>query len=144
MAEHTLAISIVTPDGVVYSRDDAKMVVLKTMGGTIGVMANHQPIVSALQIDEADVEMPDGTKDVIAVNGGFAEFSSNTMSIVADSAETPDQIDVARAEAARERAQKHISHATEVHDADEMARAQVALKRSMNRLRATGGTGGFK
>lgn len=140
MAEHTLNVSIVTPDGVIYSQDTAKLVVLNTLSGNVGIMANHQPIVSALKIDDVKIKLVDDKEQHIAVNGGFAEFSSNTLTIVADSAETPDHIDLKRAQAAQERAQQHISHANEVHDPNELARAEVALARAVNRIRiVTGG-----
>ncbi|MCM0598880.1 F0F1 ATP synthase subunit epsilon [Periweissella fabalis] len=135
MAEHTLAVNIVTPDGIVFTRDGVKLAVIHTISGAIGVMANHQPIVSALKIDAIKVTFADSDDEFIAVNGGFAEFSNNTLTVVAESAETAKAIDVQRAESAKHRAEQHISHANEVHDPNELARAEVALARAVNRIK---------
>lgn len=139
MAEHTLTVNIVTPDGVVFARDAVKLAVINTISGAIGVMANHQPIVSALKIDSIKVTFADSDDEYIAVNGGFAEFSSNTLTVVAESAETAEAIDVQRAESAKQRAEQHISHANEVHDPNELARAEVALARAVNRIKIVTG-----
>ncbi|WP_461240404.1 F0F1 ATP synthase subunit epsilon [Paucilactobacillus sp. N302-9] len=132
MAENTFKVTICTPDGTVYDRD-ATMLVLSTPSGEMGILPNHIPLVAALQIDAARVHH-DGQQDTVAVNGGFVEFANNLATIVADSAETPENIDVNRAQSAKERAEQHIAHAHEVHDKDELARAEVALKRAINRL----------
>lgn len=136
MADHTLDVTIVTPDGSVYDKKNATMIVLKTTGGDIGVMANHVPVVAGLKIDAVKVKFEDG-EDQVAVNGGFVEFSNNLATIVADSAELPEDIDVQRAQSAKERAEEHIAHAKEVSDKDELARAEVALRRALNRLSLT-------
>lgn len=134
MAENTLTVSVVTPDGVIYDLKTAKLAVVNTISGTIGIMANHQPILSALKIDEIKVVDSDGNEEHIAVNAGFAEFSENTLTVVSESAENATKIDLTRAQAAKERAEGHISHANEVHDTNELARAEVALARAINRI----------
>ena len=70
----------------------------------------------------------------IAVNGGFMEFSNNVASIVADSAERERNIDLSRAQRAKERAEKAIAEANAKHDVDSVRRAQVALQRAVNRI----------
>ncbi|TOK94785.1 F0F1 ATP synthase subunit epsilon, partial [Vibrio parahaemolyticus] len=72
--------------------------------------------------------------DSIAVNGGFMEVSENVASIVADSAERERDIDLSRAQAARDRAQKRIAQAKNDHNQDDLRRAQVALRRAINRI----------
>lgn len=134
MAENTLTVSVVTPDGVIYDLKTAKLAVVNTISGTIGIMANHQPILSALKIDEIKVVDSDGNEEHIAVNAGFAEFSENTLTVVSESAENATKIDLTRAQAAKKRAEGHISHANEVHDTNELARAEVALARAINRI----------
>lgn len=135
MAEHTLAISVVTPRGIVFERDEVKMAIVNTISGSIGIMANHQPIISALKIDEVKVINKDDSVEHIAVNSGFAEFSNNKLTIVSESSEIASGIDVDRAKAAKDRAQGHITHAKEAHDADELARAEIALARAVNRIK---------
>jgi len=137
MADHNLKVTIVTPDGSVYDRDDSTMLILKTGGGEMGVLANHLPFVATLKIDAVRIQSDD-KEDQVAVCGGFVEFSNNLATIVADSAETSVEIDIERAQSAKTRAEKHIQHANEVHDQDELKRAEVALKRAINRLKVSG------
>ncbi len=137
MAEQpkVMRVNIVTPDGLVYDHH-ASMVVVKTTTGDMGIMANHEPIVAPLMIGEVRVKRTDnpGHEDEIAVNGGFMEVSDNVASIVADSAERARDIDLTRAEAARERAQRRIEKAKAQRDVDNLQRAEVALQRAINRI----------
>ncbi|KRM57999.1 F0F1 ATP synthase subunit epsilon [Secundilactobacillus malefermentans] len=128
-----LTVSIVTPDGKVYD-DQATMIVVKTKAGELGIMPNHVPLIASLAVDEARVDRGDGNKDEIAINGGFIEFSENVATIVADSAEKQGDIDVSRAESARKRAEERLRKAKEAHDTDTMNRAEVALRRAINRI----------
>ncbi len=125
-------VSIVTPDGKAYEHT-ADMIVVSTQSGQLGIMANHVPVIATLDVDETRVKYDDN-EDEIAVNGGFIEFSNNRATIVADSAETQSDIDVARAENARKRAEARIAAARQQHDKDALARAQVALRRAINRI----------
>lgn len=134
MAEPQLTVTIVTPDGTSYDNHEATMFVAKTTNGEIGIMPNHVPLIAALEIDEVRVKHDQNVEDEIAVNGGFVEFSDNVATIVADSAETQADIDVGRAQNARTRAQQAIEHAQQAHDADELRRAEVALRRAINRI----------
>jgi len=127
-----ITVSIVTPDGKVYEHS-AEMLVVSTKNGQIGIMANHVPVISTLAVDEARVKY-DSKEDTIAVNGGFLEFSNNVATIVADTAECSDDIDVARAEDARKRAEQKIAEAQQAQDKDSLLRAQVALRRAINRI----------
>ncbi|MFD1319411.1 F0F1 ATP synthase subunit epsilon [Loigolactobacillus zhaoyuanensis] len=130
-----LTVNIVTPDGIIYNHH-ATMVVVKALDGQLGIMPNHEPIIAPLQIDEVRVKRADDPKreDAIAVNGGFMEMSNNVASIVADSAERESNIDVSRAQLAEQRAEERIKAATEKHDEDELARAQIKLRRALNRI----------
>ena len=137
MAEtsNVLRVNIVTPDGLVYDHH-ARMLVVHSVAGELGIMANHEPIVTPLEIGEVDVQRVDASdhNDSIAVNGGFMEVSENVASIVADSAELERDIDLSRAQAARDRAQKRIAQAKNDHNQDDLRRAQVALRRAINRI----------
>lgn len=130
-----LTVNIVTPDGIVYDHH-ATMVIVKALDGQVGIMPNHEPIIAPLQIDEVRVKRVDnpGHEDAIAVNGGFMEMSNNVASIVADSAERERDIDVSRAQLAEQRAEELIKTAKAKHDADELARAQIKLRRAVNRI----------
>ena len=72
--------------------------------------------------------------DHIAISGGYIEFSNNVATIIADSAERARNIDVSRAQAAKERAEKRLKEAREKHDERTLERAEVALRRAMNRI----------
>ncbi|WP_179395762.1 F0F1 ATP synthase subunit epsilon [Lacticaseibacillus absianus] len=130
-----MTVNIVTPNGLVYDHH-ANLVVVKTTTGEMGIMANHEPVVAPLMIGEVRVRRVDnpGHEDVIAVNGGFMEVANNVASIVADSAERARDIDLNRAEAARQRAQRRIEEAKAHSDTDDLQRAQVALQRAINRI----------
>ncbi|MFC6181463.1 F0F1 ATP synthase subunit epsilon [Lactiplantibacillus daowaiensis] len=132
---NSLTVSIVTPDGQVYE-NKTPMLIVRTIDGELGILPNHIPVIASLAIDEVRIKQveTDQEDDEIAVNGGFVEFSNNTATIVADSAERQNDIDVARAENARKRAESRIQAAQQKHDDAELARAQVALRRAMNRL----------
>lgn len=130
--QSVLSVSIVTPDGQVYE-GSSDLLVVKTTIGELGIMYNHVPLIASLEVDETRVKLGE-KEDKIAVNGGFLEFSDNVATIVADSAERQDDIDVNRAESARKRAQATIEKAHAAHDADSLARAEVALRRAVNRI----------
>lgn len=137
MAEEqkVLTVNIVTPSGIVYDHR-ATLLVVPAMAGQLGIMANHEPIITPLEIGEIRVKRTDdpAREDAIAVNGGFMEVSHNVASIVADSAERARDIDIRRAQSAKERAQNAIKTASEHNDTDELRRAQIALQRAINRI----------
>lgn len=136
MSEHTLHVKVVTPNGVVFEHETASLVVLDTTNGEEGIMAQHAPIISALQVSELKVidEAAD-SEEIIAISGGFGEFSNNQLTIVSDSAERAKDIDVERAKRAKERAEKHIA----ASETDDIVRAQTALLRAANRIHAVTG-----
>ena len=136
MSEHTLHVNVVTPDGVVFGHETASLVVLDTINGEEGIMANHAPIITSLHIGEVKIiNEEESLQETVTISGGFAEFSENQLSIVSDSAERTQDIDVKRAEQAKERAEKHIA----AGDTDDVERAQAALMRAVNRIHAVTG-----
>lgn len=130
-----LTVNVVTPDGLVYDHH-AKIVVANTVSGEIGIMPRHAPIIAPLVIDEVRVKRIDDDTHVdwIAVNGGIMEVRENVVSIIADSAERERDIDVSRAERAKQRAEKMIEEAKQTDDIDQLRRATVALHRAINRI----------
>ena len=132
-----LKVSVVTPDGVVY-KNNTSLVVCKTSNGEIGLMANHTPLLATVAIGEVKIKLADGNYDEVAVGGGFLEFSNNNLSIIADVAERKENIDISRAERARNRAKERIEKARNLHDDDELRRAEISLKRAINRIKVSG------
>ena len=72
--------------------------------------------------------------DWVAINGGIIEVKDNLVTIVADSAERERDIDVSRAEHAKIRAERKLEQVQSTHNIDEVRRAQVALRRALNRI----------
>ncbi|EJN94224.1 F0F1 ATP synthase subunit epsilon [Streptococcus ratti] len=133
MAEMT--VQIVTPDGLKYDHH-AKFILVKTPDGEMGILANHENLMAPLEVHEMKIRRIDDDRHVdwVAVNGGIIEIKNNVVTIVADSAERERDIDVSRAERAKLRAEKEIEEAKEQHRIDEVQRAQVALRRALNRI----------
>lgn len=137
MADSKFKVTIITPDGTVYDNDEATMIVMNTAGGQMGIMANHVPLIASLKISVVRVKHDDGEDEVAAVNGGIMQFDGHEALIAADSAELPERIDVERAQHAKERSEKAIEVAKRSHNKDDLARAEVHLKRAINRLKAS-------
>ena len=130
MAE-PMTVEVVSPEQVLYS-GLATMVVTRTLGGgEIAFQPGHAPFLGALIENHTRVFLPDGTVEDIAVHGGFVEVSNNKVSILSDAAELGSQIDIARAQAAKQRAEETLRHE---HDAECVS----ALSRANARLRAAG------
>ena len=123
-----MEVQLVSPEQVLYT-GDAKMVVVRTLGGgDIAFEENHAPFLGALAAWPARVKFEDGTQQWFAVHGGFVEVGHNQVIILSDVAELPAEIDVARAEAAKTRAEEALRA-----DAEDEA-AQHAAKRAEVRL----------
>ncbi|MCH7789990.1 MAG: ATP synthase F1 subunit epsilon [Acidobacteria bacterium] len=98
-----LQVEVVSPEAIRYS-GEATMVVARTVeGGDIAFQTGHVPFLGVLQIHQAKVIRPDG-EDRFALHRGFIEVTGERVTILSDMAEAADEIDVARAEAAKQRA----------------------------------------
>ncbi|GIN86516.1 ATP synthase epsilon chain [Heyndrickxia sporothermodurans] len=125
----TLIVSIVTPDGPVYE-SDVEMVSAKAQSGELGILPGHIPMVAPLQIGAVRLKNGNNT-ELVAVSGGFLEVRSEKVTILAQSAEKAESIDVERAKEARARAEERIqSNQAEI----DQARAELALRRAINRI----------
>ena len=120
---------MVTPDGAVLE-DDYEMLSCKAENGELGILPGHIPLVAPLTINAVRLKR-DNTEDLVAVNGGFLEVRPEKVTILAQSAEKASDIDVDRAEQAKERAAKLLE--SNNPDLDVM-RAKLALNRALNRL----------
>ncbi|NMP21002.1 ATP synthase F1 subunit epsilon [Sulfobacillus harzensis] len=132
----TYRLRVVTPERVVYDKDVTEMIVRSTEG-EIGILAHHMQIITPLVPHIMTVYDPDGKTEQLAIGGGFLEVQDTSTIILADSAETADMVDVARAERARQRAVERISMGSSQATVD-LARAQRALARAENRLKLAG------
>lgn len=134
--EKLFKVNVVTPDGLIYSHRSS-IIDMRAIDGQSSIMYNHVPLLTPLAI--GDVKVKRGREmnqvvDHIAVSGGYIEFSNNVATIIADSAERARNIDVSRAQAAKERAEKRMKEAREKHDERSLERAQIALRRAVNRI----------
>ncbi|GIN18579.1 ATP synthase epsilon chain [Shouchella clausii] len=123
----TIQVSVITPDGAVYE-GDAELVVVKTAEGELGIKAKHIPLVSPLAVGPARF-IKEGKEEQVAVSSGFVEVRPDHVSILAEAAERPEQIDTERARKAKERAEQRL--ASEHVD---RKRAEAALQRAITRI----------
>ena len=112
---------------------DADMVVLPGEAGQMGVMGGHAPLMTTLVTGEILLYENDEEQEALFVNGGIAEVRPDVVTILADVAERVDDIDIQRAEAARERAEASVAEAGGTASAPPVHVA--ALRRSQVRLR---------
>jgi F-type H+-transporting ATPase subunit epsilon len=123
-------LEIVTPERKVYAQD-VQMIVVKGAEGELGILPNHIPLVTPLKIAPVTVKKTGAPDERIAVHGGFMEVRKDKVVILAESAELPGDIDVERARAAKERAEKRLAAKKDEYD---FRRAERALQRAMTRL----------
>lgn len=130
MAE-SFRLNVVTPVGAVV---DAEVVELIAPGvdGQFGILPRHARYMTALGVGELHYTTVDGEKEILAVAGGFAEVSKDQVSVLAQTAEDAAKVDVARAEAALQRAEARLK---EPEDGMDVERASIAMEKSMARLR---------
>ena len=126
----TVRLKVITPAKVLVDAD-TEMVVLRTSEGDMGVMAGHQPQVVVMGLGILRI-MGDGDEEQrLAVLGGFAEIAGDQVTVFSDDAEWPEEIDRARAEAAKERAAKRLAEQNAEVD---ITRAELALRRALVRI----------
>jgi F-type H+-transporting ATPase subunit epsilon len=123
-------LDIVTAERVVYS-EEVDILVAPGVLGQLGILPHHAPLMTTLEPGELRVRKG-GEEYSLAISGGFLEVRPDRIIVLADAAERADEIDIARAEAAKERAQQRLAHPTPEID---LARAEAALRRSLARLK---------
>ena len=126
----SLKIDIVTAERIVYSAE-ADAVIAPGVEGQLGILPHHAPLMTILQAGELVVRKG-GEEDIMAISGGFLEVRPDHVIVLADQAERAEEIDAARAEAARKRAEERLK---DRHVAGlDAARAETALRRALVRL----------
>jgi len=115
-------------------RDDAESLIVPGVEGYIGILANHAPLMTAVDVGALTYRDSAGYDHIFAVTDGFLEVSHNRVTIIADSAEVADCIDIDRARAALQRAKDRLSKAST--DASiNVERAREAYRRALNRIK---------
>ena len=132
-----LKLEIVTQERRVYSADDVDMVIAPGSEGEMGILPRHAPLITSLKEGMMRVKRHSGQEDILAIHGGFMEVLPNQVTVLADVAERADEIDIARAEEARQRAQELMRQRRE--DKIDYIRAEAALRRSLIRIKVAEG-----
>lgn len=126
-------VQIITPDRIFYE-GEAEFLEFTTAAGEIGVYAKHIPMTTVLAPGAVIIHKGD-EETVAAVHAGFAEILGDQVTLMAEIAEWPDEIDVNRAEAARDRAEERIANKTADID---VRRAEFALRKALIRIDVAG------
>jgi len=126
-----IKLDIVTAERVVFS-EDVDVVLAPGVEGQLGVLPHHAPLMTILEPGELLVRKG-GEEFLMAVSGGFLEVRPDRIIVLADTAERAEEIDIARAEEAKQRAKQLLEEG--IPDADR-ARAEAALRRALVRLGA--------
>lgn len=126
-----LKVQIITPYGLYLEREDIVQVNARSKEGEFGLLSNHMPMVAMLEISKLKLEDATNTKKEYAVAGGLFQFKDNVVTILTDSIEGEEEIDIERARQAKERAEKRLQ--AQASDAN-MRRAEIALRKAINRI----------
>ena len=126
-------LEIVTPERTVYS-GEVNHVQAPGSEGSFGVLSGHVPFLTSLDVGSLVFDEEGGSQRLMAISGGFAQVSVGGVTVLAETAETAEEVDIERARAARERAQERLSGGDDI----DMDRAEIALSRALNRLRVCG------
>ena len=124
-----IKVKFVTPNGT-YKEVDSAILNVKSTDGERGILPNHMPIVLMLEISRLETK-EDGQKRQYAIGGGMLYFENNVATILVDSIESKDEIDVDRANAAEKRAEERLKNKDPNID---IKRAELALARALNRI----------
>jgi len=125
-----IKLDVVTAERLVYS-DEVDIVVAPGIEGELAILPHHAPLMTMLQPGELRTRKGVDEQSLV-ITGGFLEVRPDRVTILADAAERAEEIDIARAEAAKKRAEERLTKRTTEVD---LARAEAALQRSLARLK---------
>ena len=134
----TILLEVATPDkGEVFAKD-INMLICRSIAGELGILPKHARLLTELVPHAMRIKV-DGGETQLFIGGGFMEVTPEKITILADSAETPDSIDVERAKSAYKRAEDRVNSFKNKGDAEiDIKRAEVALARAKARLLVKG------
>ena len=128
----SIDLTIVTPQGIVY-QGPVENVVLPGAEGEFGVLENHERFLSPLKTGEVEIKTQEGST-FAAIVQGFADVDGDEVTVLVESCEVAGEIDVARAELARERASQGLGQLDQDEDSGRFDEFEAALERAENRL----------
>ena len=122
-----LYLKVVTPDKLFFE-GDIDMLVARTIEGDVGILLNHSPLVTILDIGRLVIKDGDERK-IAACAGGYIDVRNNNITVVSDACEWEEEIDINRAVRAKERASKRLED-----KGTDTFKAELALKKAINRI----------
>jgi F-type H+-transporting ATPase subunit epsilon len=134
MADNLIQLDIVTPAKIVFS-DEVKSFTAPGVDGGFQILPRHAPFITTIVVGPVKFVTKEGETRRFATSGGTVEVHDNKITMLAETIEATDEIDVARAEAAKERATRRIELKEPGTDFD---RARLALFKAINRLKVAG------
>lgn len=129
----TIALRVITPDRVVYE-GQVDQATLPVMDGEVTILPNHRAYIASLTFGEIMMRMAGNEQHSIAVGGGFVEFADNTLTVLADMAMREEEVDLAKAEEARKRAEDVMNKVISTDETD-YARVAAALEMEIAKIR---------
>lgn len=128
-----MKLEVLTPEKILVSREDIAYILLNTVTGGIGILANHGPLIAVL--GEGTLKLQDEKENVILlyVEGGFAEVKDNRVVILTPRAQRAENIDTAKYEKLRDEARERLEHPDALTD---IAHTEKVLRRAEARLKA--------
>lgn len=130
---NSMLLRIVTPSRQVVS-EQVDEIQIPGKNGYLGILPGHAPLLSELQVGELTYRQGRTTHSLL-ITGGFLEVLPDMVTVLAEAAERPEEIDLARAQAARDRAEKRLKSADSEVD---LNRASIALQRALIRIQLAG------
>ena len=127
----TFGLKIIASDKVFYE-GRCRNLVIPSPDGEVGLLPHHENMVIAIEVGIARMQVEEGEWSEIAVGTGFAEIVNNRVTLLVDTAERPEDIDVRRAQEQKERAQEQMRQKRSIQ---QYYHTQASLARAMNRLR---------
>ena len=127
----SLRLEIITAERIVLTEEMVESVRVPGADGVVGILPRHAPLMTALAPGELIMRKGE-EEESFFVTGGFLEVRDNQVAVLADASERAEEIDIARAEEARHRAEEALS---EKRDGAELAVAEAAMRRALIRLR---------
>ena len=130
--EKKIHLKIITPSGI-YFTGDVDFLRVHAEHGVLGILPNHQPLISTVTISEMKIVM-NGQKFYYAVGGGILDVKKDLTILLLNSVERVDEIDIGRAILAKERAEARLKEAQH-DDQIDVVRAQASLLKALNRIK---------
>ncbi len=127
-----IRLEIITVEGTVFD-DNVNMVIAPGSDGVLGILPRHTPLMTTLTYGELEIKKQGQPDQFFAIGGGFMEVRPYNVTVLADSAERADEINIERARVAREQAKSRLESSEEAKR--DFSEAEAALQRSLVRLK---------